>query len=292
MELEIDKLLPLVIQLSKKYTKNESSSITYHTAEMLMEAVIYTTKEGIRVEADEELKSGTDSEEITKVDDLNYETLYLQGKKRIQEKLEAIKHRFENIVSDFDDYGCKNYGDTIVKGIPGFLIRFDAIFEPQNHILTLDYPSLFMSEKECGVDLIHSYLKAIELEKMFLNGFRHSAVVQLLEGINPEYGNLFMDNITYQVLLNAVGCLIADVSFEKLVITGSDCEKIVNNFKDDDFGEVESKIRQYIRLITLQTKEEALQKYFDNIAHDYAVRIWNGLAYGSMEGVFVTEIVR
>lgn len=71
MEVNIEKILPLVIQLSKRYTSNESSSITYRTAEMLMEAVLYS-----------------------------------QGKKCIQEKLAMIKQIYEVIVSDFDDYGC------------------------------------------------------------------------------------------------------------------------------------------------------------------------------------------
>lgn len=290
MELEIDKLLPLVNALSKKYTKNESSSISYHTAGILMEAVIYTINEAMWLDAEYEMSDHIKSEEITIGADLDYEALYIQGKKSIQDKLVVIKQTFENMVSDFDDYDCKNYRDTILKGIPEFLIHYDAIFEPQNHILTLDYPSLAMPEKECGVDLIYSYLKAIETEKRFLNQFRHTEVVQLLEGIDPEYRNTLMDNIAYPVLLNAIGCMIAGVSLEKLVITHSDCEKIVNNFEGNSFEEVKSKISQYINFIMLQTEEESLKKYFEHISHDYAIRIWNGLEYGAIERVFVTEI--
>ena len=45
MEYQLEELLPITAWLADKYTSKESSSVTYDTAQMLMEAVIYCVKE-------------------------------------------------------------------------------------------------------------------------------------------------------------------------------------------------------------------------------------------------------
>ncbi|NLG04860.1 MAG: hypothetical protein GX567_13670 [Clostridia bacterium] len=41
-----------------------------------------------------------------------------------------------------DDYGIVCLRDTFYKGIPAFLLHYDAKNKPQETILTLDYPIL------------------------------------------------------------------------------------------------------------------------------------------------------
>lgn len=45
MKYELAELLPIVESLSRKYTRNESTSISYETAQQLMEAVLYCIQE-------------------------------------------------------------------------------------------------------------------------------------------------------------------------------------------------------------------------------------------------------
>lgn len=45
MEYEMAQLLELTKQLSEQYTSKDSSSVTYETAGMLMEAVLYCIQE-------------------------------------------------------------------------------------------------------------------------------------------------------------------------------------------------------------------------------------------------------
>lgn len=45
MKYDLAELLPIVESLSRKYTRNESSSISYAAAQQLMEAVIYCIRE-------------------------------------------------------------------------------------------------------------------------------------------------------------------------------------------------------------------------------------------------------
>ena len=45
MEYQMEELLPLVTALTEKFTSKESSSVTYETAQMLMEAVLFCIQE-------------------------------------------------------------------------------------------------------------------------------------------------------------------------------------------------------------------------------------------------------
>ena len=45
MHNEMEELLPVVAKLAERYTSKESSSVSYKTAEQLMEAVVYCINE-------------------------------------------------------------------------------------------------------------------------------------------------------------------------------------------------------------------------------------------------------
>lgn len=273
MEYQIEELLPIVTNLVRKYTSNESSSIPYETARMLMEAVIYCINECY------------ENSEITQVlegDKLKSELAYDKGYQYVIEKVLKSKEIYERIIENFEDYGCRNYRDTIIKGIPGFFMRYDAKFNPQDHILTLDYPTLFMNFDKCGVDLMFEYLTEIELEKRFLDLFGREAVVQLLERIQPEYQSLYLDNICYAVLFNAIECVIAEKPLQKLELSQQDFKDIEFYFKGDTLEKVELKIKNIIGIITDKMADDEVQIYLKKASKEYAVRIWNNLQNGSL----------
>lgn len=277
MEYEMEALLPIVANLAKKYTSNESSSIPYETASMLMEAVIYCMDECYERNMKLPLSNG---------DKMSPRKLYETGYEYVIEKTYKAKELYERVIENFEDYGCKNYRDTITKGIPGFFRRYDPKFQPQDHILTLDYPTLFMNFESCGVDLICEYLAGVEKEKRFLDLFPSNHVCQLLEKIQTEYQSLYLDNICNPVLLHAVGCVIADQPLQKLKIDSSDCKMIEFYFKKDDMETVEQKIMNIIRLITDKMGDFEVQAYFVKISKEFAVRIWNAFQNGALERVF------
>lgn len=268
MKYEIEELLPRVASLSEEYTSKESSSVSYEVARMLMEAVIYCIDECYSDGNDMQLPDG---------DKIPCKEAYETGYDRVIEKVHKSKEIYERIIDNFEDYGCRNYRDTIIKGIPGFFLKYDVKFNPQNHILTMDYPTLNMNFDKCGVNLIFEYLKAIEIEKRFLDQFSRQAVVQLLERIQPEYKSIYLDNICYPVLLNTVECVIADKPVYDLEIDKQDRENIRVYFKDDDVGKIELKIRKVIQLVTDRMADCETQKYFSKISNEYAVRIFNTL---------------
>lgn len=188
MEYQIEDLLPITAKLIEKYTSKESTSVTYETAQTLMGAVIYTIREC-------ETKEGLRSNEM-----LDVWKIYEHGKLIIKEKGHQAKEIYNEIIAEFEDYGCLNYRNTMVKGIPQFFIHYQIDFKPQDHILTLDYPTLYPITGRCGVDLILEYLKRIRREQIFLQGFSTREVCGVLENILPEYEELYLDNICEAVI--------------------------------------------------------------------------------------------
>ncbi len=278
MEYEIEELIPIVANLSEKYTSKESSSVRFETARMLMEAVIYCINE---------CSISNRNEIINTAEKPNAESLYNKGYELIVEKVLEAKTIYERLIDNFEDYGCKNYKDTIMKGMPAFFIRYDVNFNPQNHILTLDYPTLIDSPDKCGIDLILHYLKYIENEKIFLDLFERKYVIRLLQKIQPEYQSLYYDNICYPVLLNAIGCIIAEKPVPKLTLDGKDCKDIEFYFKGDDLERIELKVRRMIHILTDKMSNSEVQMYLEQVANDYAVRIWNGLQKGYLARLFI-----
>lgn len=274
-ELDLTQILPLVIALTRKYTSNESTSVPYKTAEMLMEAVIYTVSE-------------TTEENDLPVHDttIDVSKLYARGKEIIKDKLNNAKERYEKIVNPFVDYGCRNYYDTVFRGILGFFKQYDPLYQPQNHILTLDYPVLKNLGERSGIDLIDTYLAYVEKESIFLSKFSPNHISHLLETIMPSYKELYMDNICEPVLLRLIGCFICDRSVLELRLEQIDVDLIRDFFQHDTLDTLSVKVENILKIILTRIGEDLDIMYFTNHADEISTRIYNGMINGSLQTVF------
>jgi len=281
MSYEMEELLPIVIWLTEKYTSKESSSVPYETAQVLLKAVMYCIDECI---------SGNQTGLVSENAKLSARAAYERGYEVIFEKVREAKVLYDQIIQDFEDYRCKNYSDTILKGMPGFFTRYDARFSPQEHLLTLDYPLLSGNPDLCGIDLILAYLKGIHFEKQILDCFDQSAIRNLLEKIRPGYQNLYLDNVCYPVLLGAIGCLIADRPVHTLQLSKKDYGDIRLYFRGDNAEKIKLKIQKIIHMIISQIQGLDDPMYFDPVCSSYAVRISEGLRNHSLENVMVSTL--
>ncbi len=279
MEYKIEDLLPIVAKLTEKYTSKESSSVTYEAARTLMEAVIYCINEA---ETEQDYS-------IVDEKQPNLALLYERGLDFVIEKTKEAKNLYDRILEDFEDYDCINYIDTILKGMPAFFTRYDAKFHPQNHILTLDYPLIIDLPNLCGIDLILAYLKGILLEKHFLLCFDRFAIGNLLVNILPDYQSLYFDNLSYPVLLNAVGRRIVKKPLKTLLLKYNDCDLIKAYFYGDDVYAMELKIKLLIQTIVSPLGDIA-QIYFAKAAKDYAARIQMGIQHGTLDRIFLCTV--
>jgi len=262
MEYQIEELLPVVSRLTDKYTSKESTSVTYETARVIMEAVIYCIEENT---------GGKDNGIRTEQDLPAAQVMYDRGYEIVIGKVYEAKAIYDKITADFEDYGCLNYRVTILEGMPAFFLRYDPKFKPQDHLLTLDYPVINRTPDLCGVNLILTYLKGIEAEQKFLDCFEREAVIRLLESIVPDYQELYLDNICEVVLERCILCAVAESPVKQLELQTDDYEIVSEYFRDKSREKIEVQI---IRLISMITQPLQIDpEYFTRAAADYAFRI-------------------
>ncbi len=277
MEYEIEDLLPVVSKLVEKYTSKDSTSVSYDTVHMIMEAVIYCIQEIYERYANPIL---TLENKLIAVD------AYQKGYEIVLDKVLRAKEIYERLIESFEDYGCRHYKDTIIKGMPEFFIWYDAKFKPQDHLLTLDYPIMRSIPNLCGIDLVLEYLTEIEIEKKILDCFDRQHVIRLLQSAQLDYQFLYLDNICYIVLLTVVGCVIADHPVHELKLTISDCKEIELYFKEDDLEQIKKKLIGILNLVYHKLNIESTQPHLDGISTEFATRIWYGIQNESLDGVF------
>lgn len=265
---QMEDLIPLVAKLADRYTSLDSSSVSYETAQMLMEAVIYCIREW-------EEQGGCLPSAGAGGIGIDWEPAYRAGYERVLEKVRQAKRIYEDLIADFEDYGCRNYRDTIIKGMPGFFVNYDPRFCPQDHILMLDYPAMSVPESVCGVDLILEYLRCIRMEAGFLRLFPREHVVGVLWGIMPEYRSLYLGNICTPVLMRAAGCVIAGRSVLGLELSEEDYRVIEAQFRGIGRSEAEGKLLRVTGMMAAAlpgSEFDGAKEYFSRAAREYAVR--------------------
>lgn len=269
MDYKLEEVLPVTARLAKKFTSNDSSSVSYETASKLMEAALYCIREC-------ESKNEDTLLEGRRIDCM---AAYKRGYEIVLEKAEQAKNVYHRMLHSFEDYGCQNYRDTIINGIPAFFLHYDAVFEPQNHILTLDYPVLNLSENMSGVDLILDYLIKAEYEQLFLQNFDREGIMNLLESIRPEYEELYFENICIPVLLRASACVIGEDDLHNLELS-----KEGRLLSDDFFVHVkletaEARFYHLLEMVEKSVMKDKNTDQFKHYARDFAVRIQNGASF-------------
>lgn len=213
MPYEVEELMPVFQTLARRYTSNESSSVSYERAEVLMEAVAYCIREFFCKE-DAPLVTA-ESEQDENVNFLSSKTLpsakeaYEEGLKKVREKTQKAKELFDLIFDHFSDYGLECLSDTVIKGMPAFFLYYDPWFEPQNHRLTLDYPVIGGIGERTGIDAIYYYLHCIEIEQSFLGKLSGEYVHSVLKSWSE---NCFGEGKGYQGQI----CNIAQIVMRNL----------------------------------------------------------------------------
>ena len=210
----MEELIPIVAKLAEQYTSYESTSVTYEKANQLMEAVIYCIREYERAPLDhlEEYdaeKTGISHGRmyLAAREGLSAKEAYRLGYQLVDAKVRAMKEKYHTLLLDFHSYGNIALKDT-VAAVPEFLKWYDIKYDPQNTILTLDYPVLKDLGQYTGIDAVWEYVKCISIEQRFLNRFPETYVKRALSEYCEEYeemfenlGGILLSDLVYHLLL-------------------------------------------------------------------------------------------
>lgn len=173
----MEELVSIVGELAGKYMGYESTSVTYEKAEQLMGAVLYCIREAEQAGGGSAILPG----------ELSAKRLYEMGASCVVEKTERALALYNEILPDFDSYGNQFLYDTFVEGLPEFFRRYDCKFEPQDTILTFDYPVMRDLSGLTGIDRIYEFILCIREEQRFLKRFSREFVINTLKQYNRDY---------------------------------------------------------------------------------------------------------
>lgn len=276
-EKEMMEALPIVAELSRKYTSGESTSVSYETANRLMGAVLYCVNE---------YETG-DTLPMRQVD-VSLREKYEIGRIRLLQKIEDCRIRYNELMIHFDAYGNHNYEDTVTKAILGFFVHYDPVFYPQNTMITCDYPTIVpvSGGEQMGIDLIDRYLSYIELEQNFLRKFQDDFICDLLYRSDHDYKNQFY-NISAVVFGSLLGCMMIgknvmekrDNAYEQLfeIIQRNTFEKIRNRLDKTSMSLFHSRYENAVEL----------HQYFQNEITELAVRLKQVKDVRNIENILV-----
>lgn len=238
-----EELIPIVAELAERYTGYEHSSITYEKAQMLMEAVLYCINE-----------HESQDENILVRKHIPAKEAYTAGQRMVMDKVGRLKEIYNELILTFRDYGSVCLNDAIVKGVPLFLQRYDAIYAPQETLLTLDYPILKNLGTASGIDVVLEYVTCIFLEQQFFRKIDTDYIVKCLRAYHDDY-EVLVENICILVLQNLIGHVMLNKPMQ------------VRGFTDKEYGCMEE---------ILQEKEAgALEAYLGEMLNSFVHHYFN-----------------
>lgn len=266
MDYEMEELVPIVGKLAEKYTSHESTSITYEKAEQLMGAVLYCIHEL--------WESSGNAPSLNKK--LSAQRAYEMGAAYVREKTGKALDLYNRILPEFCHYENKCLYDTFVKGIPEFFKWYDVQFEPQNTILTLDYPLLKDISEYTGIDKIFEFIKSIGLEQKFLKLFPAGYVINILSKDNRNWQES-MDNICEIVFIHVIGHIILGKSLTVIELEEDDYSYMQKIFKQATLEDIKKQLTTALEIFikNYYENDRELLNYLSGAISGIVVRLKN-----------------
>lgn len=282
MRMNEEELLKIVANRIKKYTSNESTSVTYQTARQLMLSVLYCINdENVSPTRNTKREKGY---ELFDADNKKMEEAFNIGLKKKKEKIKAAKNLYDTILDSFDDFNNECYQDTIIAGMKCFFERYDVEFDATNHILTLDYPLLSAATNLQGIDLIYEYLLRTYLEQKFLSGFNRSEILNLLQAYHNGYKELII-NIARIVLTNSLASTMVNNTFTTLSLSKEERSEVKKICESKSVYEIEELLSISFGILVEQNcyEDSSLREYFCTKIHDIAYEIKHAVNNNCLE---------
>lgn len=240
----MEEIIPIVSELAWKYTGCDHSSVTYEKAQMLLEAVVYCINEDGRQEGN-----------ALAAKNIPARKAYEHGREIVKEKLQTLQKLYNELIQNFRDYGCVCLKDTVRKGIPAFLERYDFKYAPQETLLTLDYPILRNYGGLSGVSLVLCYMQDICQEQKFLQRMDDQYVVKILRKYHRDYECL-LENVCGMILQNMMGHMMLDKPLQETGFSQEELESLEEILSDKTVEQIKSYL--------LKSLERLTEAYYDN----------------------------
>ena len=247
MDYKMEELLPIVSRLVDQYTSFESTSVTYEKAEQLMGAVLYCIHETEHLSGRNALKT---------IEKVEARQAYQTGVGLVESKVQTALQCYNEMLPNFQWYDIK--------------------FDPQNTIITLDYPVLEDLTQYSGIDKIDAFIRCVGLEQEFLSMFPEAYVIHALQRYNPMHQDL-IENLCEIVLMSAAGHLLAKKPFVERDFDVLDYAQIQKMVSEQSQEDVKNQLKEETRAFVQKYCQNSsrITAYLENAIDNIAVRIKN-----------------
>lgn len=232
MEYGLEELASVVSRLAESSVGYEHTSLTYERVERLMEAVLYCIHEWEQQEGSAVLAAGMTAQQA-----------YEAGAACVREKVGKALELYHGMLPGFVWYGNRCLYDTVIRGMPEFFKWYDVRLDPQNTILTLDYPVLRDMSGMAGIDRIYEYLVCIDLEQRFLRVFPEAYMVGVLTAHDGRYRDM-IGNLCEIVLADVLGHVLAGSMLDGNSLTDVDRRRVQAGLMEADLAAVQTRLTQ------------------------------------------------
>lgn len=276
IQYEAEEFIPIVAKLAGRYTSYESTSIPYEKAGQLMGAVLYCIHEtGLARPNAVAHASGIPAQQA-------YENGVLYVEKKVKKALEL----YHKILRGFSCYENRCLHDTFVKDLPEFFKWYDISFDPQNTIVTLDYPVLEDLSACTGIDKIYAFLQCIYLEQRFLKHFPKKYVTSLLSRHHNQYQDIVF-NLCEIVFTSVAGHLLAQKPMSGQKLQDSDYQKIENLCLQMSSAEMKVLLADAVKVFVKQYYRncKGLPEYLTLLLDDMIILFKNAALHHSLPRV-------
>lgn len=267
-----EEILEVVAERVRKYTSNESTSVTYNKARQIMSSVLYCMEEADYGQVNSEGKGF--SSIISMKSNQKAKEAFRIGLNKKKEKINDARLLYDKLKESFHYYENDCYFETIVSGMEGFFKVYDVEFDATNHILTLDYPLIKEVRNLKGIDLIYEYLSRTVLEQQFLSRFEEENVIQILSGYPSKHTEAIM-NICKLVLRNALGCMLIDKSIYDLNMDAKNRDEVQKRYEKFSIEEFANLITQLLEVLIREefNDDRGLFNYLKNDVGEFAFEL-------------------
>lgn len=241
IKMELIELLELKI----KQFSGGNSSVSKERGQALMDANIYIMELY--------LKQFETTKSIAYLKEYPVREIYEQGSKLIKQLLHYSKIEVDQFIKELVKIDLYVYHDTLIKGLPLFFNHYNFDYDPQDAILTFDYPTYRCLSNKQGIERFLEYFKFVQLENSFNQLFAIDLILEMLHYYHIDY-HLLIFNVTNLLLKQLLLKQIIEGSFSYLFLTKIDLDKVISCF--DSNKNIETLISQAFNELTASLRLE------------------------------------
>lgn len=282
-----NKLMFVLQNLIKRYTKGESSSVTTETAESILTSMLYAIDAYF-------LSLGTPEKAMDYLKMVDIQISYEEGVETVRTCFEESKELYKKVKKNKLNVPVDAYNITIDESLPIFMRKYGIIFDAHNTMASIDYPLAIDDMRLQGVFYIKQYLERLHMETKFCQLFSHGDLLNTLENFGRmcrfNY-RIELFNIYELMLNNAIFSALSGGGTNQVKISVYQFEQLERTFTQVNPDQVDVIVREAIGnlLNDLNINDPHMRDYMDQYRNQLVQRIMNAANSCSLQALIITQ---